>query len=473
MQKITAKTHRSLLIASLILGLIVLFWGLGSLQLMSLNEGRRALVIKEMFAHHNWLLPTLNNELYLTKPPLLYWISVFFSFIIGHVNEWTIRLPSAISALIVVILAYRYTNKHFGRWAGFFVITLLMSNVGFAMLARRAEIEMLLTALCFGSLLSALQYVEDSKKQWIYISYALLGLAVLTKGPVAMLFVTLPLLVTTIWTKHAQLKTILISKTGWLIFVVVALSWYLLVTIQLGPDIWQTIAKRDMLDKMQSGDRAKPLLSYVAWIAVDFLLLVGLFVYKPKALWKEHKDKLAFVIPLVTAVVAVLVFSVFANKHAKYLLPIYPVIAILLSVQIACIFESSGQHLKRLILLLSVILPIIYTVYYVYGEATLYEYRTAVFKPFQEWSAGASTDTLYVLENIDARLVYYSEKPIREITLAKLVKLHNNGQSALVLSQKPLSMALVDCQVNTFEPYLKKHKKLMVYDLGAHCKDFK
>ena len=472
MQDISSKILRSLLITSLVLGLVVLFWGLGSAQLMSLNEGRRALVIKEMFAHHNWLLPTLNNELYLTKPPLLYWLSVFFSFIAGHVNEWTLRLPSAISALVVVFLAYQYTKKHFGLWAGFFVITLLMSNVGFAMLARRAEIEMLLTALCFGSLLSALQYLEDSKKQCIYMSYALLGLAVLTKGPVAMLFVTLPLLVTCLWTKNKQLQAILINKTGWFIFLLFALSWYFLVTLELGSDIWQTIAKRDMLDKMQSDDKAKPFLSYVAWIAVDFLLFVSLFAFKPKVLWVENKEKLTFVIPLITAVAALLVFSLFANKHAKYLLPIYPVIAIVLSVQLARIFEQSSQHIKQLILFISIILPVIYTVYYVYGEDKLYEYRTAVFKPFQQWSANTSTDTLYALENIDARLVYYSEKPIREITSPKLVKLHNNGESALVLSQKPLSKAFVDCQLKTFEPYLKKHKKLMVYGLGAQCKDF-
>lgn len=48
---------------------ILLFAAIGSIPLSSLNEGRRALVVQEMFQHHAWLLPSMNGELYLTKPP--------------------------------------------------------------------------------------------------------------------------------------------------------------------------------------------------------------------------------------------------------------------------------------------------------------------------------------------------------------------------------------------------------------------
>jgi 4-amino-4-deoxy-L-arabinose transferase-like glycosyltransferase len=65
------KNYRYLLLITIILGVLVLLWGLGSLQLMSLNEGRRALAIKEMFFSHHWLLPNLNGELYLSNPPSL------------------------------------------------------------------------------------------------------------------------------------------------------------------------------------------------------------------------------------------------------------------------------------------------------------------------------------------------------------------------------------------------------------------
>jgi hypothetical protein len=49
-------------------------------------------------------------------------------------------------------------------WVALFAIQLLIANVDFAMLARRVEIEMLLTVFCFGALISAIQFVETQYK---------------------------------------------------------------------------------------------------------------------------------------------------------------------------------------------------------------------------------------------------------------------------------------------------------------------
>lgn len=477
------KTYQFLLMATILCGLLVLFFGLGSLQLMSLNEGRRALAIKEMFATGNWLLPTQNGELYLTKPPFLYWISLVFSCIVGQVNEWTLRLPSAFAGLSVGIMVYFYTKKYFGAWAALFALQLLIANAGLAMLARRVEIEMLLTALCVGALLSAIQFIESKENGtqknpnqknsfWIYLSYLLLGLAGLTKGPVAMLFVTLPLLVTAIWTKNTRTMLVLSNKTGWLIFFIVASTWYLAVTLKLGPDIWSTIAKRDMLEKMQNDDHAKPLLSYLGWIATDFLLLISLFLYKPKTLWRQYQSQLPFFILLLAAILVVVIFSLFSNKHAKYLLPLYPIIIILLSVQLSGIFENTGETFKKCILALGILLPVIFAVFYMLAEPKLFNYRVAVFPQFERWSANLPAKQLYALENTDMRLVYYAHKPIKIISVQQLAILEKSAESAMILLEEKQMDAIGEiqtCPIKTFEPYLKKHKKLVVLGVGSVC----
>ena len=85
----------------------------------------------------------------------------------------------------------------FRIFSGFiFACIFLAANAGFAQFARRAEIEMALTAFCFLSLLSAYVYLfVDGRRRWSILSYALLGCALLTKGPVSLLLVTLPVLV--------------------------------------------------------------------------------------------------------------------------------------------------------------------------------------------------------------------------------------------------------------------------------------
>ena len=124
------KAYPLLLRITALIGIIVFVWGLGSVDLITLNEGRRALAIQEMVSSGNWLLPHLNGELYITKPPLLYWLSSSLALIWG-VNEWTLRLPFALAAIAVLIMVYRYTVQQSGQWSALFAVQLLIANLGF------------------------------------------------------------------------------------------------------------------------------------------------------------------------------------------------------------------------------------------------------------------------------------------------------------------------------------------------------
>lgn len=467
------KTYQRLFIVSTISSLLIVFWGLGAVSLTSLNEGRRALAIKEMFESGHWLLPTLNGELYLTKPPLLYWLSLSISSLLGVVNEWTLRLPSALAALATLWMTYLYTFKKFGAWPALFSAQILMANLGFAMLARRVEIEMLLTTLCVGALLSALKYMEEpARRVWIYFSYFLLALAVLTKGPVALLFVTLPLIVAAIWTKNPFVKQILTSFKGWIVFFVVALSWYLVVSLQLGFDIWATIAKRDMLEKMQAEEVAKPFLSYLGWIIVDFLFLLGLLFIRPRKLFKSLAGRDDWRVILTAIVVPMVVFSLFSNKHAKYLLPIYPLISIVLGVQLASLFDVSANKLKTLILTFGVLLPLSIACFYMFAEKQIFAYRTSAFSQFQDWEKTIKPNMLYAFVKTDNRIIYYAYTPIKNIDVTELkVFLHEN-KSFLLLAEDDDASKLIPfagCKIKEFKPYLKKKKSLVVFGFGEVC----
>ena len=467
-----SKNYKGLLFATAALGLLIFFWGLGSQSLLSLNEGRRALVIKEMFSAGHWLVPTLNGELYLTKPPFFYWVALFFSSLIGSFSEWTVRLPSAVSALIVVLVTYRYTFNRFGTFAALFSVQILLMNLGFAMLARRSEIEMLLTALCFSALVCALKYLEQpSKKHFLYFSFLLLALAILTKGPVAMLFVTLPLVAIFFWTKDTHLKAFLTNSYAWLIFLVVSLSWYLAISYEFGFHIWATIAQHDMWEKMQAAEVAKPLISYAGWIVVDFLFLVVLLAISPirwiRALTQNTEGKVllaSFLIPFV-------VFSLFTNKHAKYLLPIYPVLAVLLGLQLSLIYQAASEVWRRAILVLSVAGPLAIAGFYIFAEANIFAYRTAAFPQFKAWDSKVILP-VYAMDDVDSRLVFYAKSPIKELKENQLAEMKADARSFYVLAENDQIdkvAQIADCQIKQFKPYLKRKKSLTVFGFGNAC----
>ena len=466
------KTHPKILWTTVIVSAIVFFWGLGSIDLLSLNEGRRALAIQEMVSSGNWLLPHLNGELYLTKPPLLYWLSSSLAFIWG-VNEWTLRLPSALAAIAVLIMVYRYALQQSGKWAALFAVQLLIANLGFAMLGRRAEIEMLLTALCVGSLLSALQYIQSqSSKNWIILSYFLLALALMTKGPLVILLVTLPLLIAAIYSKNPHIKAVLLSGRGWLIFLVVGLTWYAIVSWQLGFDIWATITKHDMLDKMQ-GESAKPIWSYLAWIAGDFILLIGLFLVGAKNFFKQQFQQSRQLVLLAATILPLIIFSLFSYKHAKYLLPIYPLIAILLAIKLAEIFDAATEAKKKIIVIIALLLPIGFAIFYALLEPKVFAYRVAVFPTFSAWVPTIKQTDLYAYQEIDSRLVYYANRPIKILDKNKLEQAKSMHRSFLLLVESDNLSALrleADCTIKEFSPYLKRNKSLTVFGFGRVCK---
>ena len=464
--------YNRLYLVTVALGLLVFFWGLGDIGLMSFNEARRVLPAQAMFLNGDWLLPHLNGELYLAKPPLLYWLAASTFFLFGAVNEWAVRLPSALAAAATVWVVYRFALRQFGAWPALFSAQLLIANVSFAMTARRAEIEMLLTALCAGALLAAIHYIrEGGSRGWIYLSYLLLGLAMLTKGPLVLLFVTLPLLLVAIYQKDQRCWQVLRSPLGWGLFVLVGFSWYAAVTWRLGPEIWASIMHRDMLEKIQ-GDGAKPLYSYPLWILTDFLPIAFLLFMRPANIWQRCKGRTDTMVLLAAVAVPLLIFSLFSNKHAKYMLPVYPLLALILGMHLGEFFDKAGPYLKRLIIALGLLLPTLYLVYYAVAEARIFDYRVSALYEFSDWSRKPQPGPFYAYRDVDERLLYYSAKPIKLLGESSFRQLRNSHSSMLLLVESRYLAEVqpqADCLVKEFKPYLKKDKALTVLGFGNSC----
>src|SRR5882724_7857792 len=71
----TDRTKLLLLQLALVLGVcgFFFFFGLGAFGLVGADEPRYAQIAREMFARHDWIVPTLNGAPWLEKPVLLYW----------------------------------------------------------------------------------------------------------------------------------------------------------------------------------------------------------------------------------------------------------------------------------------------------------------------------------------------------------------------------------------------------------------
>lgn len=120
----------------------LLFWILGCRELWA-SEGRWAEITREMFLNQNFFHPTINGQAYFDKPLLTYWLVAIASFLPpGGLNEWAVRLPSALAALLTLWatrrLGCRLWSKKVGHTAGW----LLLSTYGLLFWGRTGAADM-------------------------------------------------------------------------------------------------------------------------------------------------------------------------------------------------------------------------------------------------------------------------------------------------------------------------------------------
>ncbi len=216
------------IIILIILGSYLFLFRLGDLALTDPDEVFYAQTAKEMVKRGEWLTPYLYDEPQFEKPIFFYWL-VELSYIIFGVNEYAARFPSAIFAILLLIITYFLGKLLFNKRVGLFAALILATNIEYIMLSRACVTDMVLgTFIILGFLFFLYGHMRE--KLYFYIlSSVSFALATLTKGPIGIL---LPALIAILY--FFIIKEFDIFKKPaiilWTIFafLIVALPWYIL-----------------------------------------------------------------------------------------------------------------------------------------------------------------------------------------------------------------------------------------------------
>ncbi len=213
---------------------IVLFWKLGAPSLMDPDEAHYAQLTREMLQARNWMMPLLDGLPYIDKPVLFHWLQGLAITVLGE-TKTAMRLPSAIAAVALFWMT-RWTGQQLfdGRigvraWLmlATLPLTFLLGSVG--------VFDMVFTALLFGAIAFALVAALQNRPRLQYVSYVLLSLAVMTKGPVALVLVGALFLVGLAC--GGDTRTALLSLrwvTGAVLSVLLSLPWFVWMYYTLG-----------------------------------------------------------------------------------------------------------------------------------------------------------------------------------------------------------------------------------------------
>ncbi|WP_457595471.1 ArnT family glycosyltransferase [Hydrogenimonas sp.] len=204
------------------------FFNLGSVPLFDLDEGAFSEATREMLASGDYVTTYLGGELRFDKPILIYWLQALSVKLFG-LGEFALRLPSALAATAWTALLYLFVRRIYDEKRALLAALFMAASLQISVIAKAAIADALLNLWIAASMFAIWLYITERRRLWLYLAFAAIGLGMLTKGPVA---VMVPFVVTFLYfTIKRDLKewaAAVFNPVGLLIFLAVALPWYLL-----------------------------------------------------------------------------------------------------------------------------------------------------------------------------------------------------------------------------------------------------
>ena len=336
---------------------LLFFFNLGNRDLWSPDEPRYSEVAKEMWDTGNYILPHLNSEKYPDKPPVFFWLIILFSLPFGEITELSARMPSAFAGIFGTLITYYFGKRLFTPRIGLIAAMLLSTSMEYLYHIRRVSIDGVLTMLVTLSLFCFYKGYMSRKSgtKFFLISYLLMGIATITKGPVGfvlpvLVIVTFLVIVKIRSSQHMFRLRHMHIGIGSLILFGIPLLWVFGIYNQGGLDhIKQVLFTQNIGRTVNSWSHNHPFYFYLVFFplyfmpwsilipgtAISYLKIFNFWPYRIKGdsvVGDNHNaDKHGLLFPTVWFCVIFIFFSVVSGKREGYILPLYPAASLLVA----------------------------------------------------------------------------------------------------------------------------------------------
>ena len=343
-----------------ILALVMLIPFLGLTDFNTKGEPREAVVAYTMLEHGNWILPINNGGDIPYKPPFFHWCIAFFSLFIGHVNEFTSRLPSAISLTLMTIGGFVFFAKRKNTQTSLIAAILTLTAFEVHRAGVNCRVDMVNTAFMVGAMYLLYRWWEKGKKQLPWLAILCMSGATLTKGPVGIILPCFVMGVFMLTQKENFWGIVWRLGLTAVLSLLIPFCWYY-AAYQQGGDEFLRLVKEENIDrfmgKMAYESHENPawynLLTLITgWLPYTLLLLFSLFILPWKKFSKTRfveNAKKATPLQVFTWLAFLLVLFFYCipkSKRSVYLLPCYPFMAYLIAEYIVWMMKEKMGALK-------------------------------------------------------------------------------------------------------------------------------
>ena len=294
---------------------------LGNVHLFDWDEINFAESAREMIASGNYFSVQINFNRFTEKPPLFFWMQVVSMKLFG-INEFSARFPNAICGIITLVVLFRIGkqifNEYFARiwvmvYLGTFVTFLYFKS---GIIDPWFNLFIFLAIYHFYSLTTMLQV---NRMKHLVLTGVFLGLAVLTKGPVAILIALLTYVVVVVLNRF---RFFINGKEFIAIFVttlLVCFAWFGVDLIQNGPSFLIEFLQRQIaIFSTNDADHGEPFF-YHWWVLLLGCFPASIFFMKGMFIQMERNEQKMFKQWMgILFWVTLLLFSIVKTKIVHY-----------------------------------------------------------------------------------------------------------------------------------------------------------
>ncbi len=320
-----------------IVTLMVLSFKIGEIAYLETSEARYAQISSEMAESGSYLIPTLNHVKHLHKPPLTYWITAFAFNTFGK-NNTSGRVFLILAAWGTVLITGRMARLLFpqDKAAEMTAMMILMGSLLFLIQSRVLTTDIYQTFFITLTHFFLTAYFFSKPKISVLLAAGCsLGMGVMTKGHVPLMFTVLPwMLFLTAGHRWRDLNPIhfLISLLG---FFVTTLPWFILMIAEI-PGLLDYFLVFQGVQRLTSSvhHRSGPFYYYIVIAAA------GLWMWFPAYFsgliqrlkeWRTISADLPDLLLGFSILLPFLVLSASGSKLPSYILPLFPISALQLT----------------------------------------------------------------------------------------------------------------------------------------------
>lgn len=228
MNNYTGKSYFHYLIISVVAALLFIPF-LGGVHLFDWDEINFAESAREMIVSGDYLNVQINYEFFYEKPPFFIWMQVLSMKIFG-INEFAARFPNAVCGILTLLFLYSAGKEEYDKSFGLIWTMVYAGSLLPFLYFKSGIIDPWFNLFIFSGLYCFIAFTAQNKRDrhMLLFSAVLIGLAVLTKGPVAVLIFALTVSVFFLFNKfrlNASIADILLYL---LVLAFVGGFWFLL-----------------------------------------------------------------------------------------------------------------------------------------------------------------------------------------------------------------------------------------------------